>query len=356
MADRVIRHFERMRAPRAKRVAIHWPEGARDLAPATFGAVFEGDTVTASAQFDRPSITGHVSLEIETDGGDVFRQQLAMTPPRESADRVSTVSRLAASTRLKEMERAAGLEQALRYRLVSPWTNWLVMAARPDSEKALDIPALRKVPQTLAAGWGGVGALASRISAVSMEALSAVSWMRDASAADSVDIERSSIEGLSEIGSDLSHLRHQADDLNRGVETVTWEVRRAVESLQEHAQQAERELRAVETQVGDLRSAFDSLQSRADVLRRKIGEMEGRASDLLGATERAVETGVLESQLRDAIHQQLLPRLADFRTLLVQVDELLARLQEGWKRLGHLQEVTRELTEVIMRVRHLARN
>jgi chromosome segregation ATPase len=189
-----------------------------------------------------------------------------------------------------------------------------------------------------------------------MEALSAVSWMRDASAADSVDIERSSIEGLSEIGSDLSHLRHQADDLNRGVETVTWEVRRAVESLQEHAQQAERELRAVETQVGDLRSAFDSLQSRADVLRRKIGEMEGRASDLLGATERAVETGVLESQLRDAIHQQLLPRLADFRTLLVQVDELLARLQEGWKRLGHLQEVTRELTEVIMRVRHLARN
>jgi chromosome segregation ATPase len=171
--------------------------------------------------------------------------------------------------------------------------------------------------------------------------------MRDASAADSVDIERSSIEGLSEIGSDLSHLRHQADDLNRGVETVTWEVRRAVESLQEHAQQAERELRAVETQVGDLRSAFDSLQSRADVLRRKIGEMEGRASDLLGATERAVETGVLES---------LLPRLADFRTLLVQVDELLARLQEGWKRLGHLQEVTRELTEVIMRVRHLARN
>ena len=54
MADRVIRHFERMRAPRAKRVAIHWPEGARDLAPATFGAVFEGDTVTASAQFDRP--------------------------------------------------------------------------------------------------------------------------------------------------------------------------------------------------------------------------------------------------------------------------------------------------------------
>ena len=198
MADRVIRHFERMRAPRAKRVAIHWPEGARDLAPATFGAVFEGDTVTASAQFDRPAITGHVTLEIETDGGDVFRQQLAMTPPPESADRMSTVARLAASARLKELDRAAGLEQALRYRLVSPWTNWLVVAARPDGEKALDIPAIRKVPQTLAAGWGGVGAVAAGMSS-DMLALSAKSSRRDVSAAEVTDLERYLREGLSEI-------------------------------------------------------------------------------------------------------------------------------------------------------------
>jgi len=53
--------------------------------------------VIASAQFDRPAITDQVTLEIETDGGEVFRQQPAMTPPGESADRVSTVARLAAS-------------------------------------------------------------------------------------------------------------------------------------------------------------------------------------------------------------------------------------------------------------------
>ena len=164
MADRVIRHFERMRAPRAKRVAVHWPEGARDVAPATFGAVFEGDTVTASAQFDRAAIAGHVTLEIETDSGEVFRQQLAMTPSPESTDRVSTVARLAASARLEEVDDAAGLDQALRYRLVSRWTNWLVVAARPDGEQALEMPVLRKVPQTLAAGWSGVGAVEYRMS------------------------------------------------------------------------------------------------------------------------------------------------------------------------------------------------
>ena len=160
MANRVIRHFERMRTPRAKRIAVHWPEGARDVAPAAFGAVFEGDTVTASAQFDRPQFSGHVTLEIETDGGDAFRHELLLMPPPEPMDRASTVARLAASARLKEADPVAGLKQALHYRLVSPWTNWLVVAARPDGERALEIPALRKVPQTIAAGWSGVGATA----------------------------------------------------------------------------------------------------------------------------------------------------------------------------------------------------
>ena len=169
----------------------------------------------------------------------------------------------------------------------------------------------------------------------------------------SADFELCSTERPSGIGPDFLRSLQQVVDRNREVETVAGEARRAVESLLEHAQLAERELRAIEKQVGDLRSAIDSLQSMASVLRRTIGDMEGRANDLLGATEQAVETGVLESQLRDVIYQQLLPRLADFQALLVHVEELLARLQEGRTQLGHLHEVTREWTEVIMRYRQL---
>jgi Ca-activated chloride channel family protein len=352
MADRVIRHFERMRAPRAKRVAIHWPEGARDSVPATFGAVFEGDTVTASAQFDCPSISGHVALEIETDGGDVFRQQLAMTPLRESADRVSTVARLAASARLKEMDRAAGLEQALRYRLVSPWTNWLVVAARSDGQKAFDIPALRKVPQTLAAGWGGMGAMAPRASADSMSALRGLSG-REASAADGAVLERLS-ESLTPTMSGLSRLLAQADDVSRRLEPLAREARRAVESLEEHAQQTDRELRAIEEQVGALLSEIDTIQSSADVLRRTISEMESRAHHERAATKDALGTGRLGSRQREAIHQELLRRLADCEELLVQLKGLLAHVQERRMLLGHLHEVAREWAEVTMRYRHLA--
>ena len=238
---------------------------------------------------------------------------------------------------------------------MSPWTNWLVVAARPDGEKALDIPALRKVPQTLAAGWSGVGALASRLSADSMPALKALFSRHEESAADSAELERYSTESLSEIMSDLSRLHLQAEDLNRGVETLAKEAQRTVESLQEHAQQTERELRAMENQVGDLLSEIDTIQSRADVLRRMIGEMGSRANHKQGATREAVETGILESQQQEAIQGQLLMRLADCQKLLVQLEELLAHLQERRMLLGHLQEVAREWTELTMRYRHLAK-
>jgi Ca-activated chloride channel family protein len=334
MADRVIRHFERMRAPRAKRVAVHWPEGARSLAPATFGAVFEGDTVTASAQFDRSSITGLVTLEIETDAGDVFRQQLTMTmaPAPESADRVSTVARLAASARLKELDRAAGVDQAVRYRLVSPWTNWLVVAERPEGEKALDIPALRKVPQTMAAGWGGTGRISvgSRLSAPAMgldlfggsapeaapraaRGLALPSFSR---VPDFAEAERRSEDSV---------LRK--DDLDRDVRTLSERAQRAVEALQEEAHRAEHDLDAIKKHFGDLQSALASIQKTAEALRRQIGELESSFDDS---------------------REELVARLAALRALLSEAEELLARLHEGRAPLGHLQDVARKWARAIM--------
>ena len=167
MSERVVRHFERMRAPRAKRVTIRWPEGAGEFAPSKPGAVFEGDTLIACARFERPAVGGAVVLEVETEQGEVVRQELALAMPAPDAasEGMSTVARLTAAARLKELSGGAAVQTALRYRLASPWTNWLVVAERPEDEKAQDLPALRKVPQTLAAGWGGVGAVAAPVSA-----------------------------------------------------------------------------------------------------------------------------------------------------------------------------------------------
>jgi Ca-activated chloride channel family protein len=333
MADRVIRHFERMRAPRAKRVSIHWPEGARDLAPATFGAVFEGDTVTASAQFDASSVTGHVTLELETHAGDVFRQQLTIKAApaavvAESADRASTVARLAASARLKELDRAAGAEQAVRYRLVSPWTNWLVVAERSEGEKAFDIPALRKVPQTMAAGWGGTGRISvgSRLSAPAMgldffggkapDAAEGLDFANAWSVSESSEVDLRSVEPVL-----------PKDNLDRDVRTLSDKAQRAVEALQEQAHRAEHDLDAIKKHFGDLQIALASIQKTADALRRLIGELESSADDS---------------------REERLSRVADLRVLLTEAEELLARLHEGRVPLGHLQDVVRKWAKAIM--------
>ncbi len=165
MADRVVRHYERMRAPRAKRVAVHWPDGATNISPSRIGAVFEGDTVVACASFDHPHASGSAILEVETDKGDVVRQELGIpsAPSASSPDGLSTVARVAAAARLKEADDVIGSQTALRYRLVSPWTNWLVVAPRTDKSWPEGLPNLRRVPQTLAAGWGGVGSAAMSV-------------------------------------------------------------------------------------------------------------------------------------------------------------------------------------------------
>ena len=176
MADRVIRHYERMRAPRASRVEIHWPKGAIGIAPTKLGAVFEGDTLIACAHFDQSSISGSVVLEIETEKGEVMHHELplSMPPITEKPDRLSTIARLAASTRMKEFDHPAGLAIALHYRLVSPWTNWLVIDERSDKEKAEDLPILRKVPQTMAAGSHGLGTVHACMSVADLPGASAM--------------------------------------------------------------------------------------------------------------------------------------------------------------------------------------
>jgi len=159
MAERIVRHFERLREPRARRAVIHWPEGCTPLDEGVLGPVFRGDTVIARASMARPCPGTVATLEFETDDGQVHRETVnlpAPTPAREP-DGVSTIARVAAAIGLAQADDTLGLQTALRYRLVSPWTHCLVIAPRDDAERASQAPELRKVPHRLAAGWGGTG-------------------------------------------------------------------------------------------------------------------------------------------------------------------------------------------------------
>ena len=163
MAERVARHFERMRAPRATRVAIAWPEGAVPLAPALPPAIFDGDTVHAFARLGAAAHPGHVALDFTTADGARHRQEIALDGAiAAGADGIpSTLARLAAAAQLAGLPDEAATRLALSHRLLCEGTAWVVVDTREPAERTDGMPALRKVPHMLAAGWGGSASLCS---------------------------------------------------------------------------------------------------------------------------------------------------------------------------------------------------
>jgi len=150
MAERIIRHFERMRSPRAKEVKITWPRNVIDDYPSTFRTVFDGDTVFGFARFADPINPESVVLEGRLETGEILREEITVPSAsiEEASEDISIVSRLAAYARLRESGAEKGLATALHYKLISLWTSWIAIVERPEGQKAIDIPAIRKVPQT----------------------------------------------------------------------------------------------------------------------------------------------------------------------------------------------------------------
>ncbi|MDE0221757.1 MAG: VIT and VWA domain-containing protein [Spirochaetaceae bacterium] len=164
MAGRIHRHFQRILAPPARQARVIWPAPVRYAVPDPLPSPYPGDTIHLFGSFSqRPD--GPVVLELELADGRTISHRLKIgpLPPRdagsEHADAVrSDLARLGAARRLPVIDdAAAATELAVRYQLVSEWTNCLVVHVRAEADKAGDLPTLVKVPQVLAAGWHGIG-------------------------------------------------------------------------------------------------------------------------------------------------------------------------------------------------------
>jgi hypothetical protein len=79
--------------------------------------------------------------------------------PMPGDDSAGPLTRMARCHSLESIDGPQATATAVRYQLISRHTNYLVVDARADDKKGEDLPGLRKVPQMLAAGWGGTGSL-----------------------------------------------------------------------------------------------------------------------------------------------------------------------------------------------------
>lgn len=146
MSEFVLSQFHRMRQQRVDKLQLVWPV-APQWQTALPESAFAGDTVHVFGGFGQV-LSGQVQLSIE--GG--TQVNVPMTPLENKE-----VPRIAAARRLNEVPESDARGLAVLYQLLSPWTNFLVIAERAD--KAEELPETQKVPQMLAAGWGGSGAM-----------------------------------------------------------------------------------------------------------------------------------------------------------------------------------------------------
>ena len=156
MAGRIVRHFERIRAPRAE-AAMTWPVEPTRRLPEQIERVFSGDTLHLLAWLPTQP-EGPATLNLTLSNGQRLSQTVVLEPwpVAETAD---TLPRLAAARRIAQLSAEDATALAVEYQLVTPHTHFLMVDVRAEGEKATELPELRAVPHRLAAGWGGLGSV-----------------------------------------------------------------------------------------------------------------------------------------------------------------------------------------------------
>ena len=162
MSEKIVRHFRRIYASRAQSVTIDWPSEPDKVFPEKVDSVYDGDTLHYFGWFkDRPE--GEVTLKATLENGEVIAQSLPIrgtSEPETGDSPAGTMARMAAAQELRSLTNPKdAVSLAEKYQLMSRYTNYIAVDVREDGQKAVDLPALRKTPQMLAAGWGGHGGL-----------------------------------------------------------------------------------------------------------------------------------------------------------------------------------------------------
>ena len=159
MARRIVRQFRRMGQLCMESIAIEWPDGQVRQHPGNIEKMFLGDTLHVWGWFRQPP-SGPVKLSMKFGDGQVAVQTVDLwLGPEESGAGLDCLPRMALHDQLPGMVPEEALRQAMRYRLVTDQTSYVLVYERAKGQKATGHPELRQVPHTLAAGWGGMGSV-----------------------------------------------------------------------------------------------------------------------------------------------------------------------------------------------------
>lgn len=155
MADRIVRHFQRIDTPKVTSVHLEGEDGLIRQESVRVGTVFSDETFHLFFRLNRQP-ENSIRLVVTFKGGQTYQEEISLWSELEDekGEQPGSLPRMAVHAELSELDAEAAAQMAVDYRLVTNYTSCALVLERKEGEKAEGCPALRKIPQTLAAGWG----------------------------------------------------------------------------------------------------------------------------------------------------------------------------------------------------------
>ena len=151
MAEKIVRHFQRMCCPAAAS-EIRWPAEADWIWPENGPRLFHGDTSVFFASFGRKP---EGAAELKTLASEKSLSWTSELPASADETECSDLARMAVRRRIAGSDTDESAVLAVKYRLVSPLTSYILVEENADSQN-IPLPELRTVPQMPPAGMMGV--------------------------------------------------------------------------------------------------------------------------------------------------------------------------------------------------------
>ena len=146
-----LRMFNRMRSTHTDKISLNWEHGLnwRTVIPKQ---IFSNETVHIYANVKE------IPKELPTLNYEINGVKHSCTAQSIDVQENSLIPRICASARLGMVENEKiETEIALKYQLVSKYTNLILVYERVDEDKSVGLPKLEQIAQMQAAGWGGFG-------------------------------------------------------------------------------------------------------------------------------------------------------------------------------------------------------
>jgi Ca-activated chloride channel family protein len=150
MGKKVFQHYKRMTLTSTEKPTLGF-DGLTplDLAPRKLGPIFNGDMILSCAWFS--TLPEGISFSLKTPEGPI-----SLYASVRKDKEMSELRRFAAALKIQDVPDTQATSLALDFNLVSPYTAYVAVLKREDTDKSIVLPNLKKIAHNIPNNWGGI--------------------------------------------------------------------------------------------------------------------------------------------------------------------------------------------------------